>query len=124
MIVKVPVVEIRTDIRLDVRAASDVISWLRVSTTATTSGLADALEALHVRIHRDRTELPLQGRLDPIHGEVRPGSGNSKRRGSAAPGRLAETGAGVGLIVPQVGTVGLGIVAVDDAQRNMAAKWE
>ncbi|MNG24669.1 hypothetical protein D3C87_1970170 [compost metagenome] len=34
---------------------------------------------------------------------------------------LAETGAGVGLVVPKISTVGLSILAVDNAQRDMAA---
>ncbi|MNF15924.1 hypothetical protein D3C80_2187300 [compost metagenome] len=34
---------------------------------------------------------------------------------------LAETGAGVGLVVPKIGAVGLGILAVDNTQRDMAA---
>ncbi|MNP30572.1 hypothetical protein D3C76_1236500 [compost metagenome] len=34
---------------------------------------------------------------------------------------LAETGAGVGLVVPKIFAVGLGILAVDNAQRDIAA---
>ncbi|MNF76465.1 hypothetical protein D3C84_585800 [compost metagenome] len=34
---------------------------------------------------------------------------------------LPEAGAGVGLIVPKVCTIGLGIAAVDNAQRDIAA---
>ena len=116
-VTQVFVVEVHADLRLDVRAA-------RCHQLAAAVDDADhvrfgRLQALHVRVHRDRAELALQRGLDPIHGQVGLGGGYVGIVNRLHQQALAETGTGVGLVILQVGAVGLGVAAVDDAQRNI-----
>ncbi|MCY1407481.1 hypothetical protein D9M71_227850 [compost metagenome] len=57
------------------------------------------LEALHVRVHGDRSELPLKRGLDPIHRKVGSGGGDVGVVDLPYQQALAEAGAGIGLVI-------------------------
>ncbi|MNI72197.1 hypothetical protein D3C73_1281240 [compost metagenome] len=118
-IVEVAIVEVGTDIGLDVRTARG--DQLAAAVDDCNHVRFRRLEALHVRIHRDRTELPLQRGLDPVHRQVGLGRGDIRIVNRLNQQALAEAGAGIGLVLLQVGAIGLGIAAVDHAQGNVMA---
>ncbi|MNG03330.1 hypothetical protein D3C84_864040 [compost metagenome] len=118
-VIEVGIIKVCTYIGLDIRAARG--DQLAAGVDNRDHVRFRRPEALHVRVHRDRAELALQRGLDPIHRQVGFGGGDVGIMNRLHQQALAETGAGIGLIVLQVGAVGLGVAAVDDTQRDLTA---